>query len=54
MRTQYFYFGPAISDLNLNLIFISLQIAELQGVGGFRPPGLTDLKNPGLNRVKVI
>ena len=31
---------------------ISLQIVELWGVGGFRPPpGLTDFKTPGLNRV---
>ena len=34
---------------------ISLQIMELWGVGGFRPPpqGLTDFKNPGLNRVII-
>ena len=31
----------------LNLIVIGLQIAELQGVGGFRHPGLTDFKKPG-------
>ena len=32
---------------------ISLQIAELQGIGGFCPPqGLTDFEKPGLNRVK--
>ena len=30
---------------------ISLQIVELWGVGEFPPPGLTDLKKPGLNRV---
>ena len=34
---------------------ISLQIVELWAVGGFRPPppGLTDFKKPGLNRVRV-
>ena len=37
-----------------NLIVISLQMAELQDMGGFSlpPPGLTDFKKPGLNRVK--
>ena len=30
---------------------ISLQIAELQGMGEFRPTGLTDFKKPGLIRV---
>ena len=36
-----------------NLMAISLQIVELWGVGGFPPPGLTDFKKPGINRVKL-
>ena len=38
-----------------NLIIVGFQIAELQGVGGFRPPpsGLTDFKKVGLTKVKA-